>query len=81
MTIGNGVTSIGKGAFDHCDTLSNATIGYGVTSIGEYAFRNCTELTNVVFNGTIEQWNAISKGSKWNENAGFKTVQCLDGIV
>lgn len=81
VTIGNGVTSIGKGAFDHCDTLSNATIGYGVTSIGEYAFRNCTELTNVVFNGTIEQWNAISKGSKWNENAGFKTVQCLDGIV
>lgn len=81
VTIGNGVTSIGKGAFDHCDTLSSATIGYGVTSIGDYAFRNCTELTNVVFNGTIEQWNAISKGSKWNENAGFKTVQCIDGIV
>ena len=81
VTIGNGVTSIGKGAFYDCSALVNITIGYGVTSIGDYAFRNCTELTNVVFNGTIEQWNAISKGSKWNENAGFKAVQCIDGMV
>lgn len=74
-------TEIGIGAFSGCKGLMSVTISNSVTSIGGYAFRNCTELTNVVFNGTIEQWKAIPKGSKWNENAGFKAVQCIDGMV
>lgn len=36
--------------------------GKMVTSIGEYAFEYCARLTDISFQGTKEQWNAISKG-------------------
>lgn len=63
VTIPDGVTSIGEGAFSNCSNLANVTIGNDVTSIGASAFYNCKNLKNVHYNGTEEQWNAISIGS------------------
>lgn len=37
-TLGDGVTSIGKGAFYHCDLLQDVSIPTSVTEIGENAF-------------------------------------------
>ena len=41
------VTSIGKGAFSHCNYLSSVTLPKGVTSIGDGAFDYCTSLKTV----------------------------------
>jgi len=41
------VTSIGKGAFSHCNYLSSVTLPKGVTSIGDGAFDYCTRLKTV----------------------------------
>ena len=47
IRLGNGVTSIGGGAFEYCYALASVTIPDGVTSIGSYAFQYCYALTSV----------------------------------
>ena len=78
VTIPGGVTSIGNYAFEGCTDLASVTIGSGVTSIGEEAFRNCTSLSDIYYNGTEQQWNAITKGSGWDKDAGSYTVHLKD---
>ena len=82
VTIPNSVTSIGYSAFSYCSGLTSVTIGNSVTSLGEYAFNGCTGLTNIIFNGTIAQWNAISKGGSWKYNVPSACkVICTDGTI
>ena len=52
-----------------------------VTSIGDSAFLSCTKLISIELKGTIEQWNAISKGDNWNKNIPATVVHCTDGDV
>ena len=47
------VTTIGKGAFEDCDSLMSVTIGTGVTTIGDSAFRGCTSLTNITIPNSV----------------------------
>ena len=47
VTIGDGVTKIGKNAFYEFDNLSSVTIPAGVTTIGEAAFSLCDNLTSI----------------------------------
>ncbi|MBR5825733.1 MAG: leucine-rich repeat domain-containing protein [Clostridia bacterium] len=42
-----GITSIGDGMFEHCDSLEEVVIPDGVTRIGDRAFGSCTALSNV----------------------------------
>ena len=78
VTIGNSVTTIGGKAFSACP-LTSITIPNSVTSIGDEAFAGCSSLTSITFDGTKEQWNAISKGSNWSSNVPATNIQCSDG--
>ena len=53
VTIPDGVTSIGSGAFRGCTGLTSITIPDGVTSIGDYAFSGCTGLTSVTIPDSV----------------------------
>ena len=75
------VTTIGDSAFSGCDSLTSVTIPDSVTSIGGYAFYDCDSLTSVAFEGTVAQWNAISKGFGWSYDTPFTEVICSDGTV
>ena len=74
VSIGDSVTSIGSDAFYDCDSLTSVSIGDSVTSIGLQAFYNCSSLTSVKYRGTEAQWNAITKGTYWNNNTGNYTI-------
>ena len=69
LVIPDGVTEIGRHAFDRCTSLTSVTIPASVTSIGDYAFYNCTSLesveipASVTYGGTEEQWASMKKGS------------------
>ena len=80
IVIPNNVTNIGKYAFYNCK-LTNIVIPNSVTNIGEYAFSSCLNLAAVTYNGTVAQWNAITKGKNWNDRVPATHVQCSDGQV
>ena len=81
VTIPDSVTSIGNEAFRNCTGLTSVTIGNGVTSIGDSAFSGCIGLTTINFNGTKDQWSAISKRYWISSNVPATKVICTDGTV
>ena len=81
IVLEKGTLGIADYAFWGFTKLTSITIPNSVKSIGESAFYGCTGLTDITFDGTIEQWNAISKGYDWNENVQTTQVRCTDGTV
>ncbi len=53
LKIPDGVTSIGRLAFDGCSGLTSIDIPNSVTSIGEYAFEGCSGLTSVTIPNSV----------------------------
>ena len=53
VVIGDGVTSIGDGAFKHCINLASVTIPDSVTSIGNNAFDGCRNLESVTIPDSV----------------------------
>ncbi len=53
VTVGNGVTTIGSGAFYKCASLTSIEISNTVTSIGNYAFSQCTSLGSITIPGSV----------------------------
>ena len=53
ITIGNGVTSIGRAAFCMSKSLTSVKIPDSVTSIGQSAFNTCTSLTSITIPDSV----------------------------
>ena len=81
VTIPSSIKTVGSGAFAGCEVLEKVIIGLGVTTIESNAFSMCGLLHEIVYNGTIEQWNAIKKGTGWNTDVPALYVICADGYV
>lgn len=82
VVIPDNVTSIKGYSFNMCIRLISVTIPYSVKSIEEYAFFNCKSLTTINFNGTMEQWSTITKGTSWNYNCpSTMQIICTDGTT
>ena len=79
MIISDGITLIGEGAFYNCTSLATITIPKSITNISPYAFYDCNSLSSIIFEGTVDEWNAIEKGDAWNFNTGSYTIYCTNG--
>ena len=81
VVIPDSVTSIGNYTFQNCRALTDIAIPNSVINIGNSAFYYCKSLNEISFNGTIAQWNSITKGTTWNYNVPATYVQCTNGKV
>jgi hypothetical protein len=81
ITIPNNVTRIGDAVFFACSSLASVTIPDSITRIGKWVFNGCESLTHITFEGTMEEWDKVSKDSQWNSNTSATYVQCSDGQV
>ena len=53
ITLDEGITSIGEGAFCFCTGLQSITIPNGVKKIGNFAFQDCTGLTSITIPDSV----------------------------
>lgn len=82
ITIPDSVTSIGKNAFEVCTSLTFVNLGTNIASIGMEAFRSCRNLSSINYDGTITEWNAITKGRDWKYDVlATCVIHCKDGNI
>ena len=54
IVIEDGVTSIGRCAFNNCKSLTSVTIPNSVTYINLYAFKECVSLTSITIPNSVK---------------------------
>ncbi|MGH7941095.1 MAG: leucine-rich repeat domain-containing protein, partial [Limisphaerales bacterium] len=59
VTIGNGVISIGRGAFEFCEKLTGIRIPKNVTSIGSGAFGGCFGLKSIIVDSNNAAYSSL----------------------
>ena len=75
------LTEMGQAMAQVCPNLTYVEFNNPTGAIGQSIFYNCTQLTTIKFNGTVAEWNALTKGKQWNYNVPATHVICLDGNV
>ena len=65
------------GAFENCTGLESVSIPTSVTVIENYSFLNCNKLKDVFYEGTYEQWKAISIGKYGNNTLLSANIHCI----
>ena len=86
VTIGEGVTKIGQGAFWRCTALQNITIPSSVTTIGNYAFMRCDALPSITIPATVtsigdESFNRCKKLTAITVDESNPTYKSIAGVL
>lgn len=81
ITLPDSLELIGEEAFAYCSELKTVYIGSSIDTLEYGVFKHCKELTEIYFNGTIQEWNNISKSDEWDFNTGNYTVYCTNGDI
>lgn len=80
---GSTLNKIGEQAFMWCGSIENLAIPVTVTNIAAEVFYGCLSLTSITYNGTKEQWKAITFGVDWygDQNTPNFIITCTDGTI
>ena len=63
IAIPDSVTSISERAFSSCSQLAAVVFPAGITSLPSAVFGNCSKLNHVFYQGTEDQWFAMTVGA------------------
>lgn len=72
--------------FVRCTNLQNVILSHNVTSIGSHWINYCNRLTQITYEGSLDDWATVSKGTSWDGRSGQLTgtlvrINCLDGYM
>lgn len=81
VTLSEGIERLGNNVFDSSKTLEKIVLPQTINKIGNLAFNDCNLLRTIIFCGTVEQFNAIEKGTNWAKGILTTFVQCSNGRV
>lgn len=80
-TIPEGIADLGPSAFSNCLNLETVTIPRTVKEIGYNCFFNTPKLKKITYQGRVEDWKRIAKGSNWLTHSGTNIVDAVDGKI
>ena len=80
LSLPAGVTTLNSAALVPYVALERVSLPGTLKELPAHAFAGLPKLTAIQFDGTLEQWNALPKGSNWSPS-GSLTVQCTNGSV
>ena len=81
LSIGKNVSTIGEWAFRECKALTSVTLPKSIISIEAEAFASCDKLSSVTYEGTMEEWNAVTLGETLFDETQVTFIKCSDGEV
>jgi hypothetical protein len=81
IVIEGDITEIGSEAFKNCSSLETITLPASLTAIKSNAFRGCSALREIVFEGSMAEWEKISKGANWDTETVLAVIKCADGEI
>ena len=81
IVISNSVTDIGDYAFANCTSIIRIRLPNTITNIGSAVFDGCKSFFEITFEGTQEEWYAITKADDWDAGIGFYVVYCEDVTI
>lgn len=74
VTIGSGVTAIGRAMFAHCQNMKSIDIPKSVVRIGQDAFFTCESLADVFYGGDEKDWEAVEEGTRGESKPTNATI-------
>lgn len=81
VTVPEGVRRIDVAAFANTSNLKSIYLPKSLQFLGDKVFLNNMMLIDIYYAGTVDEWNAISKGDAWNEATANYTIHCADGDI
>ena len=81
LVIPNGVEKIGRQVLPNVKTLKKLVIPTSVTEIGIFAFLGASALSEIEYEGTIAEWEQVTKKPAWVNTYKTNVVKCSDGEV
>ncbi|MGM9632391.1 MAG: leucine-rich repeat domain-containing protein [Eubacteriales bacterium] len=81
FTVQNTVVEIFNAAFVSNRYLETVNISKNTNKIGPAIFALCHNLKSVNYEGTIAEWNSISKHADWDVDSPDFTIYCTDGTI
>ena len=80
--IPEGVIEIGATSFSCCDNLKEIYIPNTVKYIGNAIFYMSANIEKLFYDGTIDEWNSITKVDDWNAKTdSVFSIICSDGTI
>lgn len=73
--------NIEEQAFRNCTSLISVTIPSSVITLDKHVFAYCSSLKMLMYDGTIDDWNRVSKSTKWKDHSPVSYIQCKNGKV
>lgn len=81
LTENENYIAITNNMFYNAINLKKVKFCKNIKYLVQNCFSGCSALSEIDFNGTLAEWNSITKLSGWNSYCGQITVTCKDGIV
>ncbi len=81
ITLPSGLTQISTMQFLGCSGLTRLYVPAAIKLLDIQALNGCTSLTDIFYDGTKEQWEAITKEDDWYKGSGDFVIHCTDGDI
>lgn len=72
--------TINNSAFSECYSLAIINFPASLKSIGT-PFHACSSLSTIMYEGTVEEWEYVTKASNWNNGAPAIYLYCFGGSI